>query len=188
MKEKKNNELLGFFAARFRLRRRGNKLDREWESRIKKIEKLLERKAIAELDPLVDEAAGWLKEQTGKPELNPEWLNQTGMICQAYTGDFMLAEDCFRIALEESRRLKDKRAEALSLTNLGNLFLDQNRPNEAVEIFTLLKPLAEEHFGDESRETAVACQNLAAAFRLAGDEEAAKSERRTATRILRKLS
>lgn len=170
------------------LRRGSTSLARQWEARFRKIEKLLEKKAIKELEPPLREAAAWLKSRSGNPELNPEWPNQTGMIFQAYLGDFRLAEDCFRLGLNESRSLGDRRSEALSMTNLGVLFLDQNRPGEAVEIFTSLKPVVEGHFGEESRETAVACQNLAAAYRLAGHEEDAKKERIRATGILRKLT
>jgi len=68
------------------------------------------------------------------------------------------------------------------------LFLDQSRAGEAVEVFTALKPFIGENFGSESRETATVCQNLAAAYRQAENEEKAKTEKIESTRILRKIT
>jgi tetratricopeptide (TPR) repeat protein len=130
----------------------------------------------------------WLRGEIGNPDLSPEWFNQLGLISEAYTGDFNLARTCFQSAWDVAEKQNDKYQKALSMTNLGVLNLDQNRPAEAVEIFNELKPFVEKQFGDESRELAVACQNLASAYQLDGREEEAKEERIRATGILRKIS
>lgn len=161
---------------------------RKWARAFKKVNKLVAQKNLRDLDSAMEDLTEWLYTEFSSSEIRPEWFNQCGLICQAYTGDFSRAEKCFRLALEAAARLGDQHQKALSMTNLGALFLDQNRSGEAVEIFNQLKPVVEQHYGMESRETAVACQNLAAALRLEGKEEGAKAERIRATRILRNLA
>jgi len=149
---------------------------------------LVKNKALKELEPHLDNIYQWLSNEAESEAIHPEWLNQTGLIYQAYSGNFSRSEDCFRLALIHAEKKGNPREKALALTNLGVLFLDQNRSAEAVETFTTLKPLIAKHFGEESRETATACQNLASAYRLDGKEDKAKLERIESTRILRKLT
>ncbi len=167
----------------------GTKNERIWSTKFKKIEKLLKKKKLGELEPLLEEVRSWLDSQPEAPSgIQPEWLNQTGLIYQAYTGNFVRAEECFNRALEIAEILDKKREKALAMTNLGVLYLDQNRSAEAVSIFVRLKPFIEEYFGPESHEAATVSQNLAAAHRLDGNEEDAREERIKATGILRKLA
>ncbi len=162
--------------------------EKRWVKELKKINILVKNKALIELEPLLDNTYKWLSDESEREAVHPEWLNQTGLIYQAYSGNFSRAEDCFRLALSKAERKGNPREKALALTNLGVLFLDQNRSAEAVETFEILKPFIAEHFGPESRETATVCQNLASAYRLDGKEDKAKSERIESTRILRKLA
>ena len=176
------------FLSRFSLYPAKSTLEKKWAREFKRVDRLLAAKNLRALDPAMETLTEWLFVEFSRSEIRPEWYNQCGLICQAYTGDFSRAEKCFRLAREASERLGDQHQNALSMTNLGALFLDQNRSREAVEIFNQLKPVIEQHYGKESRETAVACQNLAAALRLEGKEEDAKAERIRATRILRNLA
>ena len=165
----------------------GEDPEKNWSLRFREIEKLVRKKNLPELEAKLDSAVSWT-ESCPPENILPEWLNQAGMLYQAYTGNFARAEDCFRKALEYSGLRENRREKALAMTNLGVLYLDQNRSAEAVDVFSSLKPLIEDHFGPESREMATVCQNLAAAFRLDGNEEDARQERIRATGILRKLS
>jgi len=158
-----------------------------WAGQFRDIEKLVRKKDFGNLESRLEKAVSWI-ESRPPGEILPEWLNQAGLIFQAYTGNFDRAEECFNKAKVHSDKQANIREKALAMTNLGVLYLDQNRSAEAVEIFTALKPLIADHFGLESRETATVCQNLAAAYRLDGNEESAKQERITATGILRKIS
>jgi len=159
-----------------------------WSKKFRKAEKLAAAKSISELEPVLLDLVAWLGDESVVKMARAEWWNQTGLLAQAYSGNFTLAEKCFRYALDAAGRGDDRHGKLLAMTNLGVLFLDQNRSDEAVGIFLTLKPLIEESFGPESRETATVCQNLASALRLANREEEAREERIRATRILRSLS
>ena len=161
---------------------------KRWNREFAKIDKLVENKTFQNLESALDDLYEWLSSEEGIEEIQPEWLNQTGLIYQTYAGKFTRAEACFQLAGLMAEKRNDIHQEALAKTNLGVLFLDQNRPREAVEVFTSLKPLIESYFGHDARETATVCQNLAAAYRMDGKEELAKTERIESTRILRKLA
>ena len=115
---------------------------------------LVKNKALRELEPHLESMYKWLSDEAESEAIHPEWLNQTGLIYQAYSGNFSRAEDCFRLALIHADKKNNPREKALALTNLGVLFLDQNRSAEAVETFQILKPFIANHFGQETWETA----------------------------------
>ena len=107
---------------------------------------LVTNKAFRELEPHLDTMYKWLSDEAESEAVHPEWLNQTGLIYQAYSGNFSRAEDCFRLALIHAEKKGNPREKALALTNLGVLFLDQNRSAEAVETFKTLKPFIAKAF------------------------------------------
>ncbi len=162
--------------------------EKKWVKDFKKMNILVKNKALKELEPHLETVYEWLSDEAESEAIHPEWFNQTGLIYQAYSGNFTRAENCFRLALLHADKKGNPREKALAMTNLGVLFLDQNRSAEAVETFQNLKPFIARHFGRESRETATVCQNLASAYRLDGKEDRAKLERIESTRVLRKLA
>lgn len=162
--------------------------EKKWSKEFRKINRLLKDKSIGDLEAVLGPLHKWLNDEAGSDAVQPEWLNQMGLIFQAYSGDFTKAEECFLQALLKAEKNGETHEKALAMMNLGALYLDQSRSGEAVETFTCLKPFIELHFGPESREKATVCQNLAAAYRLAGNEDKAKAERIESTRVLRKLT
>jgi len=162
--------------------------EKKWSKEFRKINRLLKDKAIGDLEAALRPLHKWLNDEADSDAVQPEWLNQIGLIYQAYSGDFTMAEECFRQALLKAEKNEETHEKALAMMNLGSLYLDQSRSAEAVETFKRLKPFIEQYFGPESREKATVCQNLAAAYRLAGNEDKAKAERIESTRILRKLT
>jgi tetratricopeptide (TPR) repeat protein len=182
------SSLLSRLFSGFSLKTKNPPADKKWSREFRKLDRLLKDKDIRGIESLLNPLHKWLKEEAAGDAVHPEWLNQAGLIYQAYLGDFIQAEECFRSALLKAGEKGNVHEKALAMTNLGVLFLDQSRSGEAVEIFTELKPFIGENFGSESPETATTCQNLAAAYRQAGNEENAKSERVESTRILRKIT
>lgn len=188
MRTSENPGLIRKFLKIFSSKRKGAAAGKRWAKEFSRIDKLVENKNFNDLESALDDTYRWLTIESSIEDIQPEWLNQAGLIYQNYAGGFCRAEECFRLALLLAEKNGDIRGKALAKTNLGVLFLDQNRSGEAIEIFTSLKPLIENHFGHETRETATVCQNLAAAYRMDGKEDLAKKERIESTGILRKLA